>query len=261
MNISLEGKTALVGGASRGLGNAIAKQLAACGATVTLMARNKEKLEKALAALPVPLHQQHRYLITDFTDYAGFKNTITTWFANNRVDILVNNTNGPKPGGVLDKNVDDFQQSFDLLFKSVVLLTTEALTGMKATGFGRIINLSSITVKEPLPNLVLSNSIRSAVVSWAKTLSVAVAPMGITVNNILTGYFDTERLKEINQLQATSKGITLDTYTAGMQQSVPVGRFGRPEEFGYLVAFLASDYAAYITGTNIPIDGGLLKSV
>jgi 3-oxoacyl-[acyl-carrier protein] reductase len=137
----------------------------------------------------------------------------------------------------------------------------EAVKSMQASNYGRIINLSSISVKEPLQNLVLSNSIRSAVISWAKTLARELAPQGITVNNILTGYFDTERLDEINRLQSEKKGISLDTYKEAMKNDIPVGRFGTPKEFGYLVTFLASDYASYITGTNIPIDGGLLKSV
>jgi 3-oxoacyl-[acyl-carrier protein] reductase len=261
MLISLKGKKALVGGASRGLGKAIAMQLAASGATVTLMARNEEKLKAAMAELPVGDGQLHNYLAVDFSDFAQFKIIIADWFKTNRVDILINNTNGPKAGGVLDKTVDDYQQSFDLLFKTVCFITAEALKGMKSESYGRIINLSSISVKEPLQNLVLSNSIRSAVISWAKTLAREVAPAGITVNNILTGYFDTERLNEVHSLQAELKGITLDAIKEHMRKEVPVGRFGKPEEFGQLVAFLSSDLASYITGTNIPIDGGLLRSV
>lgn len=261
MEILLKGRKALVGGASRGLGKAIAIQLAQCGAEVTLMARNEEKLKIALAELPANEGQQHNYLVIDFADFEKFKPTVAAWFQNHRVDILINNTNGPTAGGVLEKTVDDYQQSFDLLFKTVCFLTMEALRGMSAAKYGRIINLSSITVREPLQNLVLSNSIRSAVLSWAKTLAREIAPMGITVNNILTGYFDTERLNEINRVQAEKKSISLDIYKDKMKMEVPVGRFGKPEEFGHLVAFLASDYAAYITGTSIPIDGGLLKCV
>ena len=137
----------------------------------------------------------------------------------------------------------------------------EALKGMQKAKFGRIINLSSITVKEPLQNLVLSNSIRSAVISWAKTLARETAPMGITVNNILTGYFDTERLDEINRRQSENKGISLELYKEKMKSEIPANRFGTPEEFGHLVAFLSSGFSSYITGTNIPIDGGLLRSV
>lgn len=261
MEISLVGKKALVGGASRGLGKAIAMQLAQCGAEVTLMARNSEKLKAVLAELPVNDGQQHNYLVVDFADFEQFKLIIEEWFKHHQVDILINNTNGPAAGGVMDKSINDYQQSFDLLFKTVCFVTMEALKGMQASSYGRIINLSSISVKEPLQNLVLSNSIRSAVINWAKTLARELAPLGITVNNILTGYFDTERLDEINRLQSEKKGIQLDAYKEAMKQEIPMGRFGKPEEFGHLIAFLASDYASYITGTNIPIDGGLLKSV
>ncbi len=261
MEISLVGKKALVGGASRGLGKAIAIQLAQCGAEVTLMARNSEKLKAVLGELPANDGQQHNFLVVDFADFEQFKIIITAWFQHHTVDILINNTNGPAAGGVLDKTVGDYQQSFDLLFKTVCFLTMEALTGMQASNYGRIINLSSVSVKEPLQNLVLSNSIRSAVISWAKTLARELAPMGITVNNILTGYFDTERLDEINRLNSEKKGIQLDIYKESMKKEIPMGRFGQPEEFGHLIAFLASGYASYITGTNIPIDGGLLKSV
>lgn len=261
MEISLKGRKALIGGSSRGLGKAIAFQLAGCGAEVTLMARNEAKLKMVLAGLPAECGQQHNYLVVDFADFGKFKTIISEWFQNRQVDILINNTNGPAAGGVLDKTVDDYQQSFDLLFKTACFVTLEALRGMRAAKYGRIINLSSITVKEPLQNLVLSNSIRSAVLSWAKTLARDIAPMGITVNNILTGYFDTERLNEINKLQSENKGIPLNVYKEKMKSEIPMGRFGDPEEFGHLVAFLASGFSSYITGANIPIDGGLLRSV
>lgn len=261
MQISLENKFALVGGSTRGLGKAIAVQLAESGATVTLMARNREKLQVALKDLPTPLGQQHKYLIVDFANLDNFKTVIGAYFENDVVDILVNNTNGPAAGGVLEKTTEDYQQSFDLLFKTVCTTTLAALTHMRSRKYGRIINLSSISVREPLQNLVLSNSIRSAVITWAKTLARDVAGDGITVNNILTGYFDTERLDEINGKQASAQGISIEAYKKIMAANVPAGRFGKPEEFGYLVTFLASEQAAYITGTNIPIDGGLLKSV
>jgi 3-oxoacyl-[acyl-carrier protein] reductase len=211
--------------------------------------------------LPVPEGQEHQYLVVDFADFEKFRVVMTGYFENNSVDILVNNTNGPAPGGVLEKNVDDYQRSFDLLFKTVSFMTMQALTGMRTRKFGRIINLSSISVKEPLQNLVLSNSIRSAVISWSKTLAREVAGEGITVNNILTGYFDTERLNEIHSLQAAAKGISLSEHKTAMMGDIPARRFGTPEEFAYLVTFLASQNSAYITGTNIPIDGGVLRGV
>jgi 3-oxoacyl-[acyl-carrier protein] reductase len=261
MEISLSGKKALVGGASRGLGRAIAMQLAACGAEVTLMARSEQKLKLAMEALPAGFGQQHNILVVDFTDFTAFRAIIGKWFAEHQVDILINNTNGPAAGSILEKSIDEYQQSFDLLFKTVCYLTLECLKGMRERRYGRIINLSSITVREPVQNLVLSNSIRSAVLSWAKTLARETAAMGITVNNILSGYFETERLTEIYKVQAESKSMLMDDYKTLMKKDIPAGRFGDPREFGQLVAFLSSDFAAYITGASIPIDGGLLRAV
>ena len=261
MEIVLTGKKALVGGSTQGLGKAIAMQLAKSGATVTLMARNEEKLQAVLAQLPVLYQQKHQYIKVDFTNFEEYRGIISNYLSHNTVDILVNNTNGPTAGTVASKNYLDYQAAFDLLFQTVGFTTLEVLKHMQQQGFGRIINLSSMTVKEPVAHLVLSNSIRSAVISWAKTLSRDVAQYNITVNNILTGYFDTERLNEINIVQAKNRGLTLEAWKQQMQADVPMKRFGKPEEFGYLVTFLASDLAAYITGVNIPIDGGLIRSV
>jgi 3-oxoacyl-[acyl-carrier protein] reductase len=261
MKINLENKKVLVGGSTQGLGKAIALQLANCGAKVTLMARNKEKLELVKKELNTNFNQNHQILVVDFTDFTSYKNIITNYFKTNTVDILVNNTNGPKGGNVFEKSIDEYQQAFDLLFKSVVYTTMLAVENMKKNNFGRIINATSLTVKEPLEHLVLSNAIRAAVTTWAKTLSLGVAKYGITVNNILTGIFDTERIKELNEFQAKEKGVSTETILKSLKTSIPLKRLGKPEEFGYLVSFLASEYAAYITGVNIPIDGGLIKSL
>jgi 3-oxoacyl-[acyl-carrier protein] reductase len=261
MQIELDNRKALVGGSTQGIGKAIALQLAASGATVTLMARNEDKLRNVLAELPCSKGQKHGYLVADFSETDSFKKTISAFLKTNPVDILVNNTNGPVSGNVLEKSTTDYQTAFELLFQTVCHTTMEALPTMRRNGFGRIINVSSVSVKEPLQHLVLSNSIRSAVISWAKTLATDVAKHNITVNNILTGYFDTERIRDLIKIQAKSKMMNEDELRLQMQSNVPVKRFGRPEEYGYLVAFLASDKAAYITGTNIPIDGGLLRSI
>lgn len=261
MNISLKGKKALVGGSSRGIGRAIAQQLAESGASVTLMARSKDKLKNIVSNLPTNGGQKHDYLSVDFTDFNAFQLIMTQYFANNQVDILVNNTQGPEAGGALEKKVDDYQRAFDVLFKSVVLSTEFAIEHMRQQGWGRIINVASISVKEPLSYLALSNSIRAAVVTWAKSLAIDVAKDGITVNNILTGYFDTERIAQLNSKKAEKMGISEVEVRSTMEQLVPAKRIGKPEEYGYLVAFLASDKAAYINGINIPIDGGLLKSL
>ncbi len=261
MRINLKNKKALVGGSTQGLGKAIAIQLASCGAEVTLMARNKEKLELVKKELNVDFNQNHQILVVDFNDFKTYKKIITNYFDSNTIDILVNNTNGPKGGTVFEKKIEDYQQAFDLLFKSVVYTTMLAIENMKINNFGRIINATSLTVKEPLEHLVLSNSIRAAVTTWAKTVSKEVAKNNITVNNILTGIFDTERIKELNNLQAKTKGVSSDEILETLKKSIPMKRLGKPEEFGYLVSFLASEYASYITGSNIPIDGGLIKSL
>lgn len=261
MEISLKNKKALVGGSTSGIGKAIAVQLAKCGANVTLMARNKMRLQTTLDELDISQGQKHNYLIADFTDFKAYKSIITEHFEKNSIDILVNNTQGPEAGDVLEKSFADYQAAFDLLFQTVSFTTLSALTAMKINNYGRIINVSSLTVKEPKNHLVLSNTIRTALISWSKSLSIELAPDNITVNSILTGYFDTERLNTLIKSQSLQKNISFESMKDQIVNSVPMKRFGKPEEYAYLAAFLASDYASYITGTNIPIDGGLLKSI
>lgn len=261
MKISLKGKKVLVGGSSGGIGKAIAEQLASSGASVTLMARNEEKLKTTLAILATGEGQSHNYLVVDFSDYEGYKKSISSYFESNTVDILVNNTQGPSAGNALEKNVEDYQDAFNLLFKTVVLTTELALPHMIQNQWGRIINVASISVKEPLSYLALSNSIRASMVTWAKSLATDVGDKQITVNSILTGYFDTERIAQLNAKKAEQLDISTDEVLADMKSKVPLKRIGDPKEYGYLVAFLASDNAAFITGTQIPIDGGLLKSL
>ena len=261
MKIELNNQNALVGASSKGIGLAIAIELANCGANVTLMARDEEKLKELVANLPV-VHadQQHHYLNVDFSDFDGFNTKIEHFFKSNTIDILINNTNGPKAGSTVTMGIEDYQKSFDLLFKTVCQTTLLALPHMRKQQFGRIINVSSISVKEPVANLVLSNSIRSATAAWAKTLATELAADGITVNNIMTGFFYTERLKSLITSEAEQSGKTIDEVRLLKQNHIPIKRFGKPEEYGYLVAFLASSFASYITGTNIPIDGGLGRS-
>ncbi|MEM9646893.1 MAG: SDR family oxidoreductase [Bacteroidota bacterium] len=260
MNISLSGKKALIGGSSKGIGEAIARQLAASGASVILMARNISQMKQILEELDTSQGQQHQYLAVDFSNFEGFRSAISDFFGNNTIDILVNNTQGPKAGGPLEKTVGDYQEAFDLLFKSVVVTTELALKGMQQKQWGRIINVASVSVKEPLNYLALSNSIRAAVVTWAKSLAFDVGKDQITVNNVLTGYFDTDRIAQLNAKKSEKLGIPVSQVRSDMESRVPLNRIGDPSEYGYLVTFLASDQAAYITGTNIPIDGGLLKS-
>ncbi len=262
MIITLKGKNALVGGSSRGIGLAIAQQLAESGASVTIMARSKEKLEKIVSELPThSADQVHQFLVIDYTNLESFKKIIEAYFTTHTIDILVNNTQGPKAGTPMEKEITDYQEAFDVLFKSVVFTTQLALDHMKSKQWGRVINVASVSVKEPLSYLVLSNTIRAAVVAWAKSLATEVGAFNITVNNILTGYFDTERLSELNQKKAEQQNIPISEVKEHMKEQVPLKRLGAPPEYGYLVAFLASEHASYITGTNIPIDGGLLRSI
>ena len=261
MNISLKNKKALVGGSSGGIGKAIAQQLAESGASVTLMSRSEDKLKAIIAALPTDKGQSYDYLVVDFSDFVNYEKIISTYFASNSVDILVNNTQGPSAGSTLEKKVDDYQDAFDLLFKTVVRTTELALPHMMKSKWGRIINVASVSVKEPLSYLALSNSIRASLVTWAKSLATDLGAQQITVNSILTGYFDTERIAQLNAKKAEQLGIDQKEVRADMESKVPVKRIGDPKEYGYLVAFLASEQAGYITGTQIPIDGGLLKSL
>ncbi|MDF0708972.1 SDR family oxidoreductase [Flagellimonas okinawensis] len=261
MNISLKGKKALVGGSSKGIGEAIARQLAESGASVTLMARSEGRMQEIIDEMDSSQGQKHQYLSVDFTDFEAYKAKISAYFETNSVDILVNNTQGPEGGGALEKNVEDYQNAFDLLFKSVVYTTELALKHMQKNKWGRIITVASISVKEPLNYLALSNTIRAAVVTWGKSLAYDVAKDGITVNSTLTGYFDTDRIAQLNSKKAEKLGISTSEVRSNMEEQVPVKRIGNPKEYGYLVTFLASDNAAFITGTNIPIDGGLLKSM
>ena len=258
MKIDLAGKKALIGGSSKGIGLGIASQLAESGASVCLMARNKSKLEEIINQLPNS--ENHSYLIVDFSNFEEYKIKIEAYLENNQVDILVNNTQGPPAGNSLSKDIDSYQEAFDLLFKSIVYTTSLIVPKMQKNKWGRIINVTSVSVKEPLNYLVLSNSIRSAVVAWAKSLSVDVGKDGVTVNSILTGYFDTERIKELNKEKSKSLNISEDEVLEKMKSLVPISRLGKTEEYGYLVSFLSSDKAAYINGASIPIDGGLLRS-
>ena len=258
MKIDLAGKKALIGGSSKGIGLGIASQLAESGASVCLMARNKSKLEEIINQLPNS--ENHSYLIVDFSNFEEYKIKIEAYLENNQVDILVNNTQGPPAGNSLSKDIDSYQEAFDLLFKSIVYTTSLIVPKMQKNKWGRIINVTSVSVKEPLNYLVLSNSIRSAVVAWAKSLSVDVGKDGVTVNSILTGYFDTERIKELNKEKSKSLNISEDEVLEKMKSLVPINRLGKPKEYGYLVSFLSSDKASYINGASIPIDGGLLRS-
>lgn len=261
MIIDLKNKTAWVGGGTSGLGLAIARQLAASGAAVIVVSRREDKLKEVVATLPAPNEQKHQYLQVDFEDFEAFKNIVGSFFETNHVDIMVNNTSGPPAGNVLSKTDEDYQQAFSLLFQTVQYSTSKALAYMQQQQYGRIINLTSRTVKEPADNLALSNAIRAAVTTWGKTLANAVAHNNITVNNMLTGNFDTERLRSLFETAAKSQHIPVEEVYNQSRAAIPMKRLGRPEELANIVTFLASEQASYITGTNIAVDGGLLRSL
>lgn len=261
MNITLQGKHALVGGSSRGIGLAIGMQLARSGARVTLAARSEVLLQKHIKQLNAETGITHQYCVVDYTQPDSYRAAIDDLIDSDPVDILINNTQGPPAGTALEMGPDDYQNAFDLLFQNGVYTTLKALPHMQKQGWGRVINVASVSVKEPLGYLALSNSMRSALVSWGKTLAGDVGPYGITVNSILTGYFDTERLAALNEKKGIQMGIPTAEVTEKLKTMVPLRRLGKPEEYGFLAAFLASDLAAYLTGTAIPLDGGLIKSV
>jgi 3-oxoacyl-[acyl-carrier protein] reductase len=228
---------------------------------VTLVSRNEPLLKKNMIELKKLTGFNHNYIVVDYNDSEGYNKIITEFFKTNSIDILINNTQGPNAGDVLSVSESDYKNAFNLLFQNTVNTSMAAIKGMKKNNWGRIINMTSVSVKEPLSYLALSNTIRSAVTSWGKTLSIESGKNKITVNNILTGFFNTERLNQLNSEKAKKFNVSAEQVFDKMSEMVPVKRIGEPEEFGYLVAFLSSDYADYINGINIPIDGGLLKSM
>ena len=261
MRINLKNKRALIGGSSKGLGYAVAKQLAICGAEVTLVSRNESLLKKNIIELKELTECDHNYLVVDYNNSKDYKKIIDEFFKTNIIDILINNTQGPPAGDVLNVGELDYEKSFNLLFQNNVNTSIAAMKGMKENNWGRIINMTSVSVKEPLSYLALSNTIRSAVTSWGKTLSIESGKYNITVNNVLTGFFNTERLNQLNEEKAKKFNVKTSEVFEKMSEMVPLKRIGEPEEFAYLIAFLSSEYSNYINGVNIPIDGGLLKSM
>ncbi len=262
MNIDLTGKTALVGGSTQGIGFASAKELAGMGATVILLARNEEKLKDAVSQLPTPNGQEHGYLVADYSRPEEVKNTIHEWLAGGRtVNILINNTGGPPAGPVSEATIEGFQSAFEAHLVNNHNLAQAVLPGMKESGYGRIINIISTSVKIPLNGLGVSNTIRGAVANWSKTLSNEVGAFGITVNNVLPGATETERLTGIITNKAKKGNHSEDEVAAKMTAAIPMKRFAQPEEVANAVAFLASPAASYINGINVPVDGGRTGSL
>ncbi|SEK37181.1 3-oxoacyl-[acyl-carrier protein] reductase [Colwellia chukchiensis] len=257
MDINLDGKRALVCGSSQGIGRACAFELANLGASVTLFSRNQSKLEQVKSQLSCLKGQTHKILIADFTQPEQVKSVINKdVIENTGYDILLNNTGGPAPGPANSADVSDFIEAFNLHLITNHHLVQALLPSMKAKQFGRIINVISTSVKQPIAGLGVSNTIRGAVASWAKTLANELGPFGITVNNVLPGATATARLDAIIAGKAKKQNISIEQATLNEQAQIPLRRFAAPEEFAAAAAFLASPAASYITGINLPVDGG-----
>ena len=261
MDISLKGKRALVCGASQGMGLAIAQQLATQGADVVVMARNEVALQQAVDSLPTTDKQKHQLLVADFSQPDQVLSAINDFVSNNQIHILINNTGGPAPGLAVDAQPQDFTAAFNQHLICNQILAQAVIPGMQAFGYGRILNVISTSVKQPLPNLGVSNTIRGAVASWAKTLANELGQYNITVNNVLPGATETGRLSAIFQNKAKKTGLSVDEVIAQEKSIIPMKRFGSPQEFANVVGFLASPAAAYVNGINVPIDGGRTASL
>jgi 3-oxoacyl-[acyl-carrier protein] reductase len=254
---------ALVGGSTQGIGRAVAEALASQGATVTLLARNEARLREAAAALPTPAGQSHDFLVADFTDPAHLAAVVAGYLAAHPAgfQLLVNNTGGPAAGPLLEAPGAAFEVAFRQHVVCNQLLAQALVPGMAAAGYGRIINIISTSVKMPLPGLGVSNTIRGAVASWAKTLANEVAAQGITVNNVLPGATVTQRHTSLIEKKMAETGHSQAEVEAAMLRQIPAGRFGQAAEVAAAVAFLASPAAGYITGTSLPVDGGRTGSL
>lgn len=262
MNIDLTSKNALVCGSSQGIGKACAIELASLGANVTLFSRNETSLNKVLKELDTSKGQKHHILVADFSHPEQVKQVINHSVSeNNGFEILINNTGGPAPGPANQAEPSAFVDAFNLHLVSNHHLVQALLPYMKSQNYGRIINVISTSVKQPLPNLGVSNTIRGAVASWAKTLAFELGEFGITVNNVLPGATATARLDAIIEGKAAKQNISFEQATINEKSQIPVRRFAKPEEFAAAVAFLASPSASYITGINLPVDGGRTSSL
>jgi 3-oxoacyl-[acyl-carrier protein] reductase len=256
MDISIHNKIALVCGSSQGIGLAAARELAFNGATCILMARNPEALQQAVNGLAKQAGQQHHWVAVDFSDPLAVEEQIKKIVREQRVVILVNNTGGPKAGPILDASAEAFEGAFRQHLVCNQILTRAVVPGMREAGYGRIINIISTSVKTPLANLGVSNTIRLAVASWAKTLANEIGRYNITVNNILPGLTETQRLDDLMEIAASSMNKELAFVKEQLKETIPMKRFGKPEEIAQVIAFLASPAASYVNGTNIAVDGG-----
>jgi 3-oxoacyl-[acyl-carrier protein] reductase len=261
MDLDLSGRHALVCGASEGIGRAAAHELALLGADVTVLARRAEVLEQVAAGLPRRDGQEHGVIAADMSRTDALRAQAEALAAARPVHVLVNNTAGPPGGPVHTAGEDAFLEAFRRHLLASQALVQALLPGMRAANWGRIVNIVSTSVREPIPNLGVSNTIRGAVASWAKTLSRELAPFGITVNNVLPGYTETSRIDQIVRDRVAATGRSAEAILDGMRGNVPAGRFAAPSEIGGVVAFLASPAAGYVNGVSLAVDGGRMQSI
>lgn len=257
MNLDLKNKRALVCGSTQGIGKAVALEFALLGADVTLLARNRDALQKTAAELYNGGKQKHNFIVADFSNPEEVKLQVKKFVEENgTIHILVNNTGGPPAGNVSAAKEEDFLKAFNTHLICNHILAMSCVEGMKKANYGRIINIISTSVKQPIKGLGVSNTIRAAVANWSKTLSLEVASFGITVNNVLPGATNTIRLKQIIDDKSKKTGKSEKEIAHEMTAEIPAARFAEPEEIANAVAFLASPAAAYINGINVPVDGG-----
>jgi 3-oxoacyl-[acyl-carrier protein] reductase len=262
MDLNLNGKSALVCGASQGIGKAAALELARLGARVTVVARNPEKLDKVVEELKIISASRHDALVADFQDPNRLRTILQDWVTpENTYHILVNNTGGPPAGPAHLAGTEEFLNAFNQHLICNQILAQALIPGMRDAGYGRIINVISTSVKQPLPNLGVSNTIRGAVANWSKTLANELGVDNITVNNVLPGATETERLTSIIAGKAAKTNSSIEEAAQGMANAVPMKRFAKPEEVANAIAFLASPAASYINGINVPVDGGRTSSL
>lgn len=261
MHISLEEKVAVVCGSTQGIGLAVAKELANQGATCLLIARNESVLKEVILQLPTPNQQLHEFFVADFSDSEQVKTVIDKIVSTHAVHILINNTGGPKAGQIIEAKEEEFVNAFQQHLVNNQILTKAVVPSMKKSGYGRIINIISTSVRIPLNNLGVSNTIRAAVASWSKTMANELGQFNITVNNILPGYTDTQRLQSLMQTNAARRSVSKEVIEKEMVESIPMKRFGDAAETANVVAFIASPAASYVNGVSIPVDGGKTGTV
>jgi 3-oxoacyl-[acyl-carrier protein] reductase len=256
MNLTLSGKRAVIGGSTQGIGLAIARELALQGASCTLLARNENSLKEAVASLDTNSGQHHDYLVADFHQPDQLKVIIEAYVKDHDVHILINNSGGPASGPITEAETTAFLQAFNQHLICNHILTQAIIPSMKRSGYGRIINVISTSVKIPLKNLGVSNTIRGAVASWAKTMANELGSYQITVNNVLPGATRTGRLSSLIEVMAQKQNTTTAQVEAHMTEEIPMRRFADAEEIANVAAFLASPAASYVNGVSIPVDGG-----